>query len=230
MAGVYKIESIIKPDRIYIGSTSNLYGRRAVHLHRLRNGTHHSKKLQRHFNKYGEADLIFCTLIECDVKELILEEQRRIDLYKPYFNVCRTAGSTLGLKPSVASNEKRRTAFANRVYTKDQMEKFSSFAGKSHTEETKLKISLGNKNKRLSEETKAKISSSKKGKSINIGHFVSDETRRKISESNIGKKAWNKGMAAWNKGIKGVYSDETKAKMSEARKRWHSEQKREIAN
>jgi group I intron endonuclease len=59
IVGVYKIQSIIKPERIYIGSTVDMVNRWWTHLYYLRNGDHHSPKLQRHYNKYGEDDLVF---------------------------------------------------------------------------------------------------------------------------------------------------------------------------
>ena len=51
ISGIYKIQSKLKPDRIYIGSAVNIRTRWNVHLCNLRNSMHHSKKLQRHFDK-----------------------------------------------------------------------------------------------------------------------------------------------------------------------------------
>lgn len=70
------------------------------------------------------------------------------------------------------------------------------------TEETKQKISQGNKGKKFSEESKRKMSESKKGKPgpmLGKHHLV--ETKHKISESRKGKQ----------------HSEETKRKMSESR-------------
>ena len=74
---------------------------------------------------------------------------------------------------------------------------------RKHSEETKEKISAGNKNKYVSEETRKKISESRKGKKL------SKEARQNISEG-------HKGLIPWNKGKK--LSKETKMKMSEAQK------------
>ena len=64
--------------------------------------------------------------------------------------------------------------------------------------------------KHLSIETKRKISNSLKGRiSWNKGKELSDEIKRKMSEA-------RKGRAPWNKGKTGVYSDETRRKLSEA--------------
>ncbi len=66
--------------------------------------------------------------------------------------------------------------------------------------------------KKLSEETRRKLSESHKGqKSWNKGKKISEDQRRKISQS-------LKGQVPWNKGKKGVYSEESRLKMSVARK------------
>lgn len=63
--------------------------------------------------------------------------------------------------------------------------------------------------RKLSEETKRKISESLKGK--NKGRVHTPEARKRMSEGQKGKTVWNKGKT-------GIYSDETKQKMSEAKK------------
>ncbi|MCK3776196.1 NUMOD3 domain-containing DNA-binding protein [Ensifer sesbaniae] len=68
--------------------------------------------------------------------------------------------------------------------------------GKTHTSETKAKMSAVKKGKKPTDETKAKLSAAKKGKT------PTDETKAKLSAANRGKKR----------------TDETKAKMSAARK------------
>jgi hypothetical protein len=85
--------------------------------------------------------------------------------------------------------------------------------GKHHSEETKRKISLGNKGKKLSEE------SIKKGLNTKKGYKHSKETKRKISLGNKGKKhseEFKKKISLRNKGKK--HSEETKRKMSLAHK------------
>ncbi len=77
---------------------------------------------------------------------------------------------------------------------------------------------LAKKGEKLSEETKRKISESKKGAPAwnkgkkgqipwNKGKKFSEESKRKMSESQKGKIPWNKGRT-------GIYSEETKKKMS----------------
>lgn len=97
ISGIYKIQSIVKPERCYIGSAVNIKSRWESHLRTLRNGKHHSLKLQRHFDKHGEEDLIFIIIEPCFPQFLICREQSYIDSLKPYFNICMIAGSSLGI-------------------------------------------------------------------------------------------------------------------------------------
>jgi len=96
ISGIYKITSLIKPNRCYIGSTINIKKRWIRHLGNLKEGNHHSIKLQRHYNKYGRSDLRFSILLECEREDLIKIEQYFIDSYNPYFNNCKIAGSLFG--------------------------------------------------------------------------------------------------------------------------------------
>lgn len=84
-----------------------------------------------------------------------------------------------------------------------------------HSEETKAKISAGNKGKQRSEETKSLIAENTKkqmesGNHPRLGKKHSEESRQKMVES-------SKGQVAWNKGLTGCFSEETKQKMSEAK-------------
>jgi len=80
MKAVYYITSL-STGRVYVGSTTRTTKQRfAEHLHYLRKNTHHSKHLQRIFNKYGEADLAFSVAQVCDeCEDLLAAEQAHID-------------------------------------------------------------------------------------------------------------------------------------------------------
>ena len=108
--GIYKIQSIIKLERCYIGSSIDISKRWNVHIKSLQNNRHHSNKLQRHYNKYGESDLQFSILLECDKDELIKKEQYFIDNLNSYFNEAPIAGSSLGRKHSNNTKAKMSTA------------------------------------------------------------------------------------------------------------------------
>jgi len=192
-SGIYKISSKIKPIRVYVGSAINIPGRWATHLSRLKNNKHHSKKLQRHFNKYGIDDLVFSIMENCEKENLLPIEQRYIDFIKPYFNICPTAGSSFGIKLSEEHKNKIKKAFADKVYSDEDLEKFKSFKGKKHSEETKAKISKSNKGKVCSKEARENMSKAAKGKQIRLGAKLSEETKRKIGEANKRHTIWAKG-------------------------------------
>ena len=85
ISGVYKITSLVKPDRCYIGSSQDIYKRWERHLVELQKNKHHCQKLQRHFNKYGKNDFQFSILLGCNIADLVSTEQYFIDIYLPLF-------------------------------------------------------------------------------------------------------------------------------------------------
>ena len=75
-------------------------------------GAHHSRHLQASWNKHGEACFAFEAIDFCRPEKLLEVEQHYIDSINPSFNVCKTAGSTLGRNHSEetrAKISKRRT-------------------------------------------------------------------------------------------------------------------------
>jgi group I intron endonuclease len=85
--GIYQIQSMICPDRIYIGSSTNIPARWYGHKHSLLKNDHHSLKLQEHYNKYGLDDLKFSVIMNCNIDEIEKLEQYYIDMLNPYFNI-----------------------------------------------------------------------------------------------------------------------------------------------
>jgi group I intron endonuclease len=104
--GIYKIQSIIKPERCYIGSSIDIINRWNHHLSALNRNGHKSKQLQRHYNKYGKNDLVFSVIILCEIESLIVTEQYYLDEFKPYFNTLIIANSWLGHKHTKESKKK----------------------------------------------------------------------------------------------------------------------------
>jgi group I intron endonuclease len=129
-SGIYQIQSILFPERSYIGSAIDLNDRKQVHLFDLRRNKHTNSKLQNHFNKYGESDLVFEIVESGDYfnkNHLLAREQGWFIPYsyrgtnKPYFNIVPIAGSRLG---TVQSEEQRKANGDRR-------------RGTTHSEETK---------------------------------------------------------------------------------------------
>jgi len=195
---IYKISSISK-NRFYIGSAVDFKGRSRVHKHDLIKNIHHSQKLQRHFNKYGINDLFF-TIIEIveDKNNLIEREQFYIDTLNPYFNICKIAGNSLGVKRSKKFCDNLSKLHKNNKY----------WVGKKHTQESKNKLSEIHKKmtgelsvnygKKFSEEWKNNMSKAKLGKKC------SEETKLKMRKPKKGKKIVqldlnNNIVNTWNK-------------------------------
>ena len=176
ISGIYKIQSIIKPKKAYIGSAVNIDKRWGNHLSDLRLNKHSNGRLQNHYNKYGESDLQFSILLGCEKGELIANEQFFIDSYKPFFNICIIAGSNLGCrwklpKGRKASDETRKILSNARkgiVFSKETRMKFSKALignkhglGYKHTKEAINKITEASKNRECSDETRKKMSKPK---------------------------------------------------------------------
>ena len=96
---IYQIRNIID-NKLYIGSATNFSKRKAVHLYQLRRNKHHNIYLQRVYNKHGESNLEFNVLLWCDKENLLIYEQLCLDKFNPEYNECKTAGNTLGCRPS----------------------------------------------------------------------------------------------------------------------------------
>lgn len=136
--GIYKIINKIS-KKFYIGSTSSKGGfaeRWRIHIRDLKQNKHHSKHLQRAWNKYGNENFQFEIIIYCDPEKCIFFEQKCLDVYKPWlkengYNENKNANSMLGFK---------------------------------HSDETKNLISQKQIGRKISDQTRLKISNSMKNK------------------------------------------------------------------
>lgn len=96
ICGIYKITNIIT-NKVYIGSSKNIYSRWNKHIYDLKNNKHHSTHLQRSWNYYGNENFKFEIIEECTSDKLIEREQFYIDFYNSSdpncgYNVSRLAG------------------------------------------------------------------------------------------------------------------------------------------
>lgn len=91
ISGIYEIRNVITND-FYIGSSRNCGKRFSTHYRELKLGIHDNSKLQNSWNKYGETNFYFSTLIECDVDSLFQVEQQYINTLNPQFNIAREVG------------------------------------------------------------------------------------------------------------------------------------------
>ncbi len=193
-SGIYIIRN--KQDKkFYIGSAVNIEKRFSEHIWALNKGIHNNIHLQRAWSRYGQNSFSFETFFRCKVIELIFFEQLTIDsLSQKYgwtnlYNLCPTAGSTLGrlhtLQTKIKIGLKSRGKNIGRKHSKEELIKMSKAQkGRIITKEHRIKLSEAHKGKKLppfTKEHKTKISMANKG------HKVSAKTRRKLSIINKGK-------------------------------------------
>ena len=112
-SGVYVITA--PSGKRYIGSATSLKTRKAVHWHQLQRGVHHNAHLQRSWRRYGGVGFDFRVLLVCEKEHLLMYEQRLIDGLHPEFNICRTAGSCLGVRHTPETKAKYRDAMKRRI-------------------------------------------------------------------------------------------------------------------
>lgn len=186
--GIYKIQSTTHPERFYIGSSVDITKRWKCHINLLKSDKH-NPKLQNHYNKYGESDIQFSILLECNKDELLEREQFYIDTLKPWFNCCPVAGSSAGRTPW---NKGLNKYIDERIMS--QTQKYNKkMKGRKTSDETKQKqreASLKNGNippsargLKRTDETKLKMSKSLMGNKCALGNKHSEETKKKMSDA-----------------------------------------------
>ncbi|MEH1966738.1 GIY-YIG nuclease family protein [Nostoc sp.] len=158
--GIYAIINRYTGKR-YIGSAARSFRERwGLHKNQLRGNKHHSIYLQNSWNKHTEFRFEF-RILEFVTPELCIQrEQWWLDLYGSYlpengYNICPTAGSSLGRIVSEETKQKLK----DRVIT----------------EETKQKMSLAKKNNPLYEEHKLMLSLSRRPQGYSFIHRETKE-------------------------------------------------------
>ena len=174
-AGIYQIINL-KTGGCYVGSAVNIRQRWNSHRRRLRFGTHHTGRLQAAWDEYGEGAFEFAKLLVCSPDNLIMYEQRTIDVLKPEYNVRLIARSNLGVKYSAESRARmsaalkgnrntlgyRHTEEARANMSRSKMGQ-QPMLGRSHSDETKAKMSKALRGRRHTRAAREKMSNTKKG-------------------------------------------------------------------
>jgi group I intron endonuclease len=174
ISGIYRI---FNTDNgvTYIGGSVDIRVRWLTHLRNLRNGTHHSVKLQRAYNKYGVNCFEHEIIEVCDVGELILREQFYMDKHGSYtngYNCTPIAGSTMLGRTHTDETKKKMSEASLGVKKTKEARKNMSIASKKRTEKGPIMIYSDERNKKISDAL--------------MGRKLSDEHRKKISENRKG--------------------------------------------
>lgn len=187
--GIYKISA--PSGHFYIGSAVQIDRRWRRHLKDLRSNKHANIGLQRATKKYGIDSLEFSKMIICAPCDLLLFEQRAIDVMRPEYNIAPVAGSSLGIKRS----DEFKTKVSNGMKGRKVSAETRARIGEKHKGKTLKPYQLqaladGRARKPLSvefrrEQAKAMHTpaSREKRRLAQIGRQVSAETRAKISSS-----------------------------------------------
>lgn len=162
-SGIYII-TCLADNKVYIGSSVDVYSRWKRHRYDLKNNQHENQHLQNAYNKFGKEMFIFHLLEECKKTELVSREQHYLDTYKSWdktngFNKYQRAYSPKGWKMS--DTQKRKISLA--------------LTGHLTSKETRDKIGKAHKGKKMSKEA---IEANRRW-----------HTGRKQSEDNIAKRA-----------------------------------------
>lgn len=109
--GIYQIKNIIN-NKIYIGSSKDIFRRWKEHKGLLNNKKHHSYRLQIDWNEYGESNFEFSILeVVSDINKLLEIEQTWLDKYKSYEKSNGYNISAKTIYPAIDSSEKIKDMF-----------------------------------------------------------------------------------------------------------------------
>lgn len=201
VSGIYQIQSKYNGKK-YVGSAINLGKRKLYHLEDLKRNKHYNILLQRHINKYGIDDLIFSVIEKCLKEELVKREQYWIDTLKPEFNLCKVAGSTLGIKYSEEAKKNLREASYKRFQKPEEhLKLIEAFKNKPpdsiETRKKKSNATKGENNpmygKHQSEEVKKMNSIRHKGLHAgkNNPMYGKKHSKEVVEKARIRSKKWS---------------------------------------
>lgn len=204
--GIYSI-TIEANNSIYIGQSVDIMNRWSSHRSCLRQGHHQNSRVQRVFDKYGEASLSFAVVENCakptTPEHLTDREEWWITHFKALgkiiLNQRIVVSSNFGFKHTLESRQKLSRALTGRKLSADRVEAMRQRQlGTKHSPETRAKMSASQKARpHPSPEQCAAISKRQKGRKM------SESSCRKMSEIRTGVK-------------RGPHSDNHKAKIGNA--------------
>lgn len=201
-SGIYQIQNL--NGKCYVGSAINIRQRWSAHKSQLRRGVHHSSKLQRAWDKYGE-DVFTFKILEAvfDASQLLIREQHWIDSLRSHalgYNVAPLAQSSLGVKHRAEVNAANSARQIGRTHTLEAREKIAaSKRGISRPAHVKEAISIANTGRVQPPEEianrvakligkKRPLDAIEKTAASRRGVPMSEEQKKKISLSLTGRK------------------------------------------
>lgn len=177
IVGIYKITS--PTGRVYIGQSRDIKARLNKYIKR-HSANETQIRLMRSFNKHGVDNHVFEIVEECSF-ELINERER---YWQDFYNVIGRKGLNCILQETSELPRKTTEEYRNSRSGENHF-----MYGKTHSAETKRKMSASAKLRKASKQTKKKLSSIRKGVNNSFyGKTHSEQSRKKMSES--AKNRW----------------------------------------
>jgi group I intron endonuclease len=166
--GVYELTHV-DSQKVYVGSTIDLYNRCGIHMRQLAKGAHPNCNLQEAYNQSPHFELSFEPVPLADKKLLIQKEQNLLDLYHDSGFLLNIATDAEVSARGLPVSEERRLHLS------------AMSTGRVKSDEEREKLRQGRLGKTQSEEAREKIRQARLGKPL------SEEHRRKIAEAGIGR-------------------------------------------
>lgn len=158
ICGIYIIYNSVN-EHIYLGSSKNIKHRWNQHRHSLNKNKHHSKYLQRSWDKYKENSFIFSIIEICTEDKLQQIEQEYLDVCKPEYNLSPSAFSNRGYKWTEEQKKKKSKIHKGKPNPNKGKKtgKIPWNKGCSMSKESNFKLSNSLKGKRNSKSTEFKL-------------------------------------------------------------------------
>jgi group I intron endonuclease len=222
--GIYRIVNLVN-GKVYIGSALRFRTRFNEHRWRLRRGRHHSPRLQRAWDKYGEDAFRFEVVeVVGTPDDLIPREQHWIDATNCVsvgYNCSPTAGSTRGTKASEVTRQKMRAA-RQHVSAETRAKRSAAMKGRKQDPAHRRKIAEAQRGRKASPEARARMSAAALARTPDVAAKIAasrprlvhtEESRAHLSRALTGIKRSAETRAKIGAASKGrTHSDETKAK------------------
>lgn len=187
--GIYKIENTIN-GKVYVGQSTNMQRRWVEHRHELKKGIHDNDYLQKSYDKYGTESFLFKIIEECNKDVLCSREQYWIDKYKV------SKESVYNLQLSIMDVNGENNPFFGKKHTVEARERMSKAKkgkpnwarGRIYSKESKIKMSLNSRSRKLNVEDVIEIKKLLKEKQLTHEKISSmfDVKRQAISKISAG--------------------------------------------
>lgn len=196
----------------YIGQTTEMSRRSSWHWWALLRGGHHNPKMQRSFNKHGQAAFEFHILEECAEEMLDMRERAWISYYKADQNLfgynCDSGGSL------------------HKRFTPEVLAKLKEIQSKRGPDSPEVKA-----RKKIAQKKRAENLSSEERKAMSDkakGRFIDDEWKAKMAAAAKARWAKEEERKKQSNRIKGKsFTSEVLEKIRQGNLRW-SQQRKEL--